>query len=274
MDCREAEDQLTQFVLGALGPKDRTSVSNHVESCPECSTRLHSEGDLASELVYAVPPLSAPPRVKRYLFARIEMEASRAESSWAHRLWAGILPGVGRRLVAHAGMAASVALIAVIAFGGVWFNERLNSIKAEREALVAQLAMDVEPKGEIYETVADQRYLVSMVEPGTSVNPLSASKWTVADAHGMLVLPKTGKVALIAASGLPALPDDEVYEVWLIKDGVIYTVGEFIVDPTGYGQAIIDLTGPLSDFDTIVITIERKGDAPLSIGESVLRGDL
>ena len=249
-------------------------MSSHVDSCPECSTRLHSEGGLASELVYAVPPVSVPPRVKRQLFARIETEASWVESHWARRVWASILPGLGRRLVAHAGMVASAALIAVIALGGIWFNERLNSVRVEKQALAAQLAAEGEPKGEIYDTVADQRYLVSMVEPGASVNPLSASKWIVAEARGMLVLPKTRKVALIAATGLPALPDDEVYEVWLIKDGVIYTVGEFIVDSTGYGQAIIDLTGPVSDFDTIVITIERKGDAPLSIGDSVLRGDL
>ena len=281
MECKEADEQLVSYILGALDDAEMAAMDRHVDSCSECSLKLRLEGDIVTQLTYAVPQLETPPRVKRQLFSRIDAAESGEKSRWTIAGWLRLLPDLGQGVAAHSGVAVASMLVVVMVLGGVWFNSRLNTVASEKEALAAQMESaaaqtqgDSGSESELVERLTAQRYLTNMAAiPGTSVSVLSGTQQS-GNARGMIVVPETGRAALLAALELPPLPSDRVYQVWLVKDGQKHSAGLFTVDSTGYGQTIINLFAPLGYFDGILITIERAGGSADPTGESVLKSDL
>ena len=274
MDCKEAQEQFELYLLGALEPREMARTDYHVDTCPECSRKLREEGNIVTELAYAAPQIEVPPQVKRQLFSRIEAAQAPLRTPRVIRDWLRDLVGLGPKLVPHSGITVGVALVAVVVLGGIWFNSRINNIDEEKEVLATQIESVAEGGAEMIEKLKEQRYLTYMsAAPDVSVNRLSATR-PAAKSRGMVMAPRTGEAPVLAALDLPPLPKDKVYQVWLIKDGLIYSGGVFTVDSTGYAQTIIPLFAPMASFNAIVITVERAGGSPGPTGESVLKGDL
>ena len=274
MDCREAEEQLSPYLLGALGSMELYALDRHIEACTRCSRRLHEEGEIIADLAYGVPQLEVPIHVKRRLMSRIEAEADLSSKS------IGFLPGfvleLGSRFRSHSGMAVASIMVLVVVLGGVWVNERLNEIADRKEAQAAQ----TEPMTETNAGLQDQLYLAySAAAPGLAVEELSATRRSD-NARGMFLVPRSGNTAFVAALGLLPLPRDLVYHVWLVMDGRRHSAGSFTVDSTGYGYVNIKLFVPLRKLDAIVVTVERAGGSDKAerrnadTGRTVLRGDL
>ena len=275
MACREAEDQLIPYLLGALDSKGMSRMDRHVGSCPECSSVLRQEGDIAAELAYAVPQLEAPVGVKQRLFSRIETGEASDWSAVVPRAWPGFLSNLGRRLVANAGMAVAAMLAAVIVVGGVWFDGRLDRVAEEKEALASQLGEMTKTEAEMAQRLRAERQLTyKATAPGASVKVLSSTK-SSANASALIVVAPTGMGAVLSSIDLPQLGEGQVYQVWLVKDNWVYSTGVvFTVDSTGYGEAELKLSVRLGEFDAILITTESGGGNPAPTGESVLSGDL
>ena len=75
---------------------------------------------------------------------------------------------------------------------------------------------------------------------------------------------------MVAATGLPRLASGQVYEMWLIKDGV--PVDEGIGSSTD-GQLAARMTGDVSQFQQFAITIE-PGEQRLPTTTPILLGTL
>lgn len=274
MDCEEAEGQLLPYLLGSLASEEVALLDCHLDTCSQCRSRLRQDSDLVAGLAYAVPQLSAPPSIKHRLFSRIGREADidRPTSDVRRRSW--ILSDLGSRLAARSGLAVTAVLIAVIVLGGVWFNNRLNNIATEKEALASELETMTEGKAEMVRKLREQRDLTYMLtEPDVSVKALSGTTLP-AGAAGKIFVSATGEKVLVTAQNLPPLPEDKVYRVWLVKADQRYSVGSFAVDSTGWGQADLELSAPLSQFTAIIITIGIADGRPDPMEDSVLRGDL
>ena len=139
MECKEAQEQLAPYLLGALDSQEMSAMDSHLQTCAECSLILNQEGDIVTELAYAVPQLEAPPGVRQRLFSRIEMEEVRSRPAEVGREWFDFLPRLGWRLATHSGMAVASVLAVVVVFGGVWFNSRLDNLAEERDAVAAEV---------------------------------------------------------------------------------------------------------------------------------------
>ena len=83
-----------------------------------------------------------------------------------------------------------------------------------------------------------------------------------------------GTRALLYFLNLPPLPPFQVYQLWLIKNGQMYSTAIFTVDSTGFGQAVIIPVTPFTEFDGAGVTIEPAGGSTGPTGVSVLKGDL
>ena len=92
--------------------------------------------------------------------------------------------------------------------------------------------------------------------PGLAVEELVAA-WRSDGARGMLLAPRSGRTAHVAAFGLPPLPVGLVYRVWVVTDQRRYDGGSFTVDPTGYGYVDLRLPTALAELHSITVTIER-----------------
>ena len=278
MDCKKAEEHLEAYLLGALESREMDEVRHHVDTCAECSSILYQHGSVAADLALAVPQISAPPHLKRQLLSRIEAAAPRSRSRRVWGNWSGLLPRLSLRLATPIQMAVAPILILGMVLGWIWFNNRLSDIAEEKEALADKIEIMAEGEAEMKQMVKDQRYLTYMsASPGLTVNVLSGTeRW--GRARGIVMIPQGGDAPFLAALGLPPLPKDKTYQVWLIVLGRMYSAGTFTVDSTGYAQTRINLPmTPLHKIDAIeaiVITVEQAGGSPGPTGESVLRGDL
>ncbi len=274
MDCKEVEEQLVLYLLGALDSKEASRIDYHVDSCAECNSKLRHQGDLAVDLAYAVPQFEAPVGVKERLFSRIDAASVSDSSPRRAGVWSRILPDLGRRLVANSGLAAASVLVVVTIVGGIWFNSRINEIADEKEKLAAQIETVARGEAEMIETLRDQRRLTHKAITATSLKTLSATDRSTS-AEALIAFESTGMTVTISAMDMPQLANDEMYRVWLVKNGRLVDTGAaFTVDATGYGQVDLELNAPLAEFDTMLITIGTEYGGPERKGDSVLKGDL
>lgn len=90
-------------------------------------------------------------------------------------------------------------------------------------------------------------------------------------ARGELRLNRAGDAAVLVVEGLPALPPDRQYQLWLVRGDERDTGAIFSVDATGWAETPVTLPRAAADYDRFGITIEPAGGSPGPTGEGVLR---
>lgn len=94
-------------------------------------------------------------------------------------------------------------------------------------------------------------------------------------AHGQFYLALDSRQAMLLASELPALPDDKVYQLWLVgKDGVRENGGLFRADEGGYAAMVVQASRPLGEYTRIGVTTEPRGGSPGPTSGRVIGADL
>ncbi len=307
MECREAADLLDSYVLGALDPREKEEVERHLAGCADCENQLSEAGELAVQMAYSAPRLVAPDRVRAGLFERIDRSepiAARPQplSSVADMLRAAA--GFWRASAGYVGVSMAAGFAVAVIVGGVWFNDRLDTVRHENSVMKARLD-DVEAiEGELTTVIndhvevlsEDQHSLATMVKemsesegkmmdmikeqqdmaymlasPDKLVSVLTSTSQATAspdsEARGLIIFEGEGGSAFLTTRQLPANEVGSLYRVWLVRHGFRHDAGVFTVDPTGYGQAVIIPVGSWDEIEAIEITAVNSG-------ESVLQGDL
>lgn len=263
MDCKEAEDLRVPYLLGELGTAETEQMSGHAAACRRCMSKIDSESELLVRLSSMEP---APQRVKQKLLARVEADMARQ----GKRGWLGRLSAMGRSMAAHSAPAVVATLLVGVVLGGVWYNGRLDEVRNPANVNAAGVVAANSP--EMIELVDQQLFLDPLgLQPGVSISLLEGAG---TDARGVVLLPPSDGAAFLAVRQMPQLPPGKVYQVWLTRDGGMYSAGTFSVDAQGYGQARLRLIAPATDLESIVITIERSGGSPGPTGQRVLSGGM
>jgi len=79
---------------------------------------------------------------------------------------------------------------------------------------------------------------------------------------------------LVEAGRLKPLKGDQIYQVWLLKDGKPVPAGAFEPDASGKGAVYHTIDDDGTKWDTIAITLEPKAGNTLPEGEIVLSSAL
>jgi len=95
-----------------------------------------------------------------------------------------------------------------------------------------------------------------------------------ASAVAMLLSDKGEHVLVVDAENLPALQEDELYQVWVIEGEQPYPSGVIQLTETGGGTVSHQLAGLDGKWDTIAITIENEPNLPAPQGAIVLAGGI
>jgi hypothetical protein len=82
-------------------------------------------------------------------------------------------------------------------------------------------------------------------QPANGANPVSAT------------LERSGDSATLHVNAMPPLADDEVYEVWVQRAGVMEPRSIFVLSSDGTAEAAVP--GPLDDADAVYVTREPRG---------------
>ncbi len=92
--------------------------------------------------------------------------------------------------------------------------------------------------------------------------------------QGVLRIADDGLSGIIMVAGMQELPPPAVYQVWLMGDGNQVLAGQMRVDPSGWGATTIYLENPISEFDSVEVTIEREDGLNLAPGIRVLEATI
>jgi hypothetical protein len=238
----EAEN-VGAFLLGALTGAEARSFEAHLESCRACREETARLRPAAEALPRSVEPLPAPASLRGSLMSVVEAEArerqgapDRAPLSGRARGW---LASIGERLSparpALVGAAASVALVVGLAAG-----VSVGLVAGEPDARTVAAQFD------------DRR---------------------VARGSGSLAISGDSDAgATLRVHGMPSLPTNKTYQVWLQRDGETIPKALFNVGEDGRGLTAVD--ADVRDADAVLVTREPAGGARSPSEEPILKVEL
>ena len=272
------KNELTgSFALNALGDDERDELIRHAESSPEVRDELDALQETAALLGQSAEPVAPPARLKANVMSAIrntpqlppvdaereipghgapEASGPAAEAAGKDR---ASEPAPQRTPAAAKGnqrmfaLAAGVALVASGVLSGVVVNQN-----AEQQKLEEQLAALSTQQNELTRilTAADVQSKSQQLDDGATVTlAYSASE---------------GKMAVTTA-GLPALPSDKGYELWLISGTGAVPAG--MVDGTK-ADGMVMVSGAMEGVTHFGITVEPASGSPAPTTEPILVQEL
>jgi anti-sigma-K factor RskA len=229
-DHEELESNVAAWVLGALDREESDAVQAHVEGCAACRETAARLQRAVTALPLVVEEVAPPARLRaRVLAAAAASSGSTVASSRVRQKVASparsrvVAPLFDRLPVYAAAAAVVVALVVGLVAGEV-----------------AGRSGQTTPPSQV------ARFTLS------GHDSLAAAKATVIDLKG-------DGLALVDFSGLPALGQDRVYEVWLITSGGRADPAAVFV-PDSNGSKVVLVNRALQGYTLMAITNEAGPD--------------
>ena len=224
-DHERFDTDLAPFLLGALEPEEERALEVHLAACPHCQAELDRLRLAADALPRSVPQVTPPASLKASLMEIVEREAAGDAGQARPRvpLRKRLAPTLSRIRPATA-WASAAFLLAVGIATGIGLSELGGS--------------------------DDARVVTAQVDEGRAPS-----------ASASLVVPGEGRDgAILRVNGLPSLPPDRVYQVWVRRDGEVVPGPLFSVGEDGHGGTAV--TDDVEDADEVMVTREARGGAP------------
>jgi anti-sigma factor RsiW len=227
-DHEELESDLAAWVLGALDPEEAAALQAHVEGCASCRETVARLQRALEAMPLAVDEVLAPARLRERVLAAAA--ASSGSTVAPRRARPKLTPAAPRNVLAP-------------------LFERLPVYAAAAAVIVALVAGVV--AGEV---VGRQPTPPSQVARFTlsGHQSLAGAKATVIDL-------KSDGLALVDFSGLPAVGQGRVYEVWLITSGGRADPAAVFVPDTN-GSKVVLVNRALAGYAMMAITDEAGPD--------------
>ncbi|MET0771941.1 MAG: anti-sigma factor [Candidatus Limnocylindrales bacterium] len=259
LTCAEAQELAVLCVLDVLTPDEAAPVHAHLAGCERPHPDIDRAAEAAGVLALSAEPVRPPAELRGRLMDAVvstpqvpdrlpvvdavtpapivvpfERPAPAARPSrW---VWIGL---------------AAAAVIALLLGGWNLTLQRQVSDADQQLALVRQA-------------------VAAASDPTSTVAQLAGTD-AAPGASGMVVIPATG-TGYVMVQGLPALPDDQVYQAWYLAGGTPTSAG--LMDPSGSGVTVMAGLEPIPGTDTIALTVEPAGGVPQPTGAIVLAGTL
>lgn len=246
VDCSQIQDLLPLYALEALPADECTSVVLHVTECARCAAELADYFAVTETLAENVPIVEAPPELEKRIRAAMALQAETMPRS---SRW----PGLGLwRWVPGAAIVTLAVLVLLLGGLALRLNRELAQTRTEMvrltEALVAQDTPPIRIVGEPDQAPA---------------------------ARGRFIYTEHSREGVLVVQGLPAPPDDRVYQLWLVrKDGGRDSGGLFRPDARGQAWLMVQAPRPWSEYQAMGVTVEPAGGSPGPTGPRALRSDL
>ncbi|SDK14865.1 anti-sigma factor [Streptomyces indicus] len=221
------------YVLHALAPAEHAEFERHLAACEACAQEVAELAATAARLGLAVAA-PAPALMKEQVLRRIRtvrQEPPRVAVRGRLQTWARGLPRFA--------LAACVA--AAAGFGGIalWQYEAAEDARTQAR--------------QVRESADELAAVLTAPDAETAVGELTGG------ARGTVVVSRARDRAAFLASGLPALPDGKVYQLWFDDGDAMRPAG--LLGGTGSGQAVL-LDGRIDGAGGMGLTVEPAGGSP------------
>jgi anti-sigma-K factor RskA len=224
---RERFDELKDaFVLGALPEEERREFEEYLMAHPERQAEIEELGAVAGLLALSPQEQEPPPELRRSIMDVVEAEGPRVESgSGLARMRE--FPSI-RNLALGA---AALLVIGLFSWNMVLQGEmrdlqsRIQSMQASRE---------------------DSR-MVALEGSGPAQQ--ARVEVMILEDHR----------AVLMAEGMPPVPEDKTFQIWVIEDDVPQPSGLFEVRED---RVAVVVENPVDGADAIAVTVEPDGGSP------------
>jgi len=243
------------YVFGRLNPGNRKQFETHLGSgCAECSKELAQLYEAMALLPLTIHQQQPPQQLKGILMQRIgsgkeapepvrirtEQRMPDAAVSPPQRPWFGY--------------AIAFVLLVIIVALGIYVNDLFRTVGAQEQTIV-ELRTELAHSAEVEKILQARRVeivLLNGLEPSST-------------AFGRIIWDPLTKNAVIQVSGLPATPDDKVYQLWVVKRDGPVNAGVFTVtsekDRKNFFELVSLTVGERYEFEAFMVTLESKGGA-------------
>jgi anti-sigma-K factor RskA len=231
-------ENLAAYALGTLDTEETRQLEEHLESCAICQTRLAEFIVVSEGLLSALPPKSPNPRLKKRL------KASLLKKRKPSRLFPRF----------SFGQVATAAILAILLGLNLFSALQIGGLQREQAELAQRM-------------YTEQSAIAMLAYPGTQT--ISVTEGVA----GSLLMNPESNTAILFTWGLPELPEDQTYQIWLIDaQGNRISGGQFTPYPEQSYTAIRVLaSSPLTEFIGLGVTIEPRGGSPGPTGPNVLK---
>lgn len=245
-DHAQFAEDLALYAMGALDEQECPELEAHLGTCGECRRELEAlRADMALLALSATGP-HPPQRSRERLMAAISEEQRQSSEPEDAPVLRRLFP----RWLTLAPAAIAVVLAAT-SLGLLLEVQRLKDANAK-------LAIDVE---KAKQDGAYAKGILDMVtDPKAQRMTLVAAK-TTPPAHINVIYRKDKGHILLLASNLAPIPDDRVYELWLLPagGGAPMPSGTFRIDANGNGMMPHTMEAEGIDAQGFAVTVEPPG---------------
>jgi anti-sigma-K factor RskA len=252
--CKELEELYPAYILDAVDEHDRARIEAHLRHCASCSQIVAEYQPVADSLAYSVPLFEPPAELKYRVLAAIPKSkplARRAALGWFN------LSFLANALRSPAFSAAMLLLLIGL---GAW-NFTLQNQITQQAAFNQQMTAEITRQRTLVSTVAYADTQPKRLQ-STDAAPLAIGR--------LYLAPELNAIALIVYD-MPVLDAKKVYQIWLIDPaGDRTSAGVFTVDDRGRGWVYVRSPKPLSQFQSVGITVEPEGGSPKPTGAKMM----
>jgi anti-sigma factor RsiW len=258
---------LPDFVLGTLDETSLRRVSRHLEACQTCRNEYGAAMEALGTLAATPPPpaflrgavlrraAALPPVLDQPVHARHALPRQGVQAPQGIRLLTDVepqhAPPFGRPLPRWTLAVASLLVFLVAGLAGVGFTQRNMAMPAA--------------------TSADQRIQALISDPAAAF-PLDDSDLATT-ATGVVFAEPNGRDVYLVANGLPPLPQDQHYQVWLFStDDQTVSAGQVALQADGEVRALLQTPDPFIDYVGVALTAEPQTGSPDPTSDMVLGG--
>lgn len=240
-------DNLVDYFNRALTEMEKEQFETHLKTCSECQAELNELIELIGDLPYLSEPVTPPSGMKKRILENVyessePQEIQQAVTERPNR--PETITAIQQKKSWWTPVLAAALLLSLLGNGYTFM--KLNDEQTEKEAAKAVNSVSLKPSE-------------------TFTGSGQASIYTYEKEINVIV----------QADQLKALQGDQVYQVWLIKDGKPIPAGSFVPDPTGDGAAVYKIEAAENkDWDTIAITLEPQPGNELPEGQIILSSNL
>ena len=218
-ECEALHDDLAAYALGALSGAELAELESHLEGCDHCRARLRWLEPAVDVLPAAVQQLDPPPRLRDNLMATVRAELAPAAGAEVEAPSARASWWSGLRGLMLRPATAMAALNLVVAgIGAGWALRGADNVETSTTLVSAE--------------------------------PLNGARVSA-------TLERSGDSATMHVQQMPAIDEDEVYEVWVQRAGVFEPRSTFVLSRDGTAEAAVP--GPLEDGEAVLVTREPHG---------------
>lgn len=267
MNCAEVDQNRELHVVGALPWDTAEDLEAHLADCPSCREAVSRSWEMAKMLRLAVPATDPPESLRRRVLAAASADTAaepdpqipsspRLPVSPSHR--SPVSPSSRRFSVPHLSprltWAAAAATLPLMLSG--WLAFQVTALQQEVHS-VAQASARSQTTNEMTAEV----FLKGMASGGAWAAVNGAEMAPAARGRLYYVLNDGGE-AVLFCEGLPPLPRDQAYQVWLMRGQERLSAGMIYPEEGAKLVLVIRAPLPVGEFDAVGVTSEpRRGSA-------------